>query len=53
MDGRKYLDSGGDSDPVVNRPGVAGAVLQSPPSLIDSLSHGLWKYLQGTVNPKP
>ena len=24
---------------VINRPGVAGAVLQSPPSLIDSLIH--------------
>ena len=23
---------------IINRPGVAGAVLQSPPSLIDSLS---------------
>ena len=38
---------------VINRPGVAGAVLQSPPSLTHSLSHGLWKYIQGTVNPKP
>ena len=31
---------------VVNRPGVAGAVLQSPPSLTDYLSEcTLWKYL--------
>ena len=37
-----------------NRPGVAGAVLQSPPLLINySLIHGLWKYLQSNVNPKP
>ena len=39
--------------PVFNRPGVAGAVLQTPPSLIKSLIHGLWKYIQGIVNPKP
>ena len=42
---------------IINRPGVAGAVLQSPPwsiiSLTHSLSDGLWKYIQGTVNPKP
>ena len=36
-----------------NRPGVDGAVLQSPPSLTKSLVCGLWKYIQGTVNPKP
>ena len=38
---------------IFNRPGVAGAVLQSPPSLIDSVSDGLWKYIPNTVNPKP
>ena len=38
---------------IINRPGVAGAVLQSPPSVINWLSDGLWKYIQSTVNPKP
>ena len=42
---------------IFNRLGVAGAVLQTPPllinSLIKSLSHRLWKYLQNTVSPKP
>ena len=40
-----------------NRPGVAGAVLQTPPSLIDSFIHSLsdplWKYLQKIITPKP
>ena len=38
---------------IINRPGVAGAVLQTPPLLIDwfmdSLSDGFWKYLQNSV----
>ena len=42
---------------LINRPGVAGAFLQSPPSfinsLINSLTDGLWKYIPNTVNPKP
>ena len=39
-----------------NRPGVAGAVLQSPPSFTDSLINWVilqFKYLPTTVNPKP
>ena len=47
----------GGSSTLVNRPGVAGAVLQSPPWLTDwlinCLSDGLWKYIQNLVNPKP
>ena len=35
-----------------NRPRVAGAVLQSPPSLINSLSDPLVQNLQDTVNTK-
>ena len=38
---------------VINRPGVAGAVLESPLSLTDSVGQDLSKYLQDTVNPKP
>ena len=38
-------------DKVINRPGVAGAVLQTPPSLIHSISES--KYLPNTLNPKP
>ena len=39
---------------IFNRPGVAGAVLQSPPSLTDSvIKCTLWKYLQQTFIPKP
>ena len=46
---------------VFNRPGVAGAVLQTPLSLTDwiinslthSLTHPLWKYLQNTFTSKP
>ena len=45
---------------IFNRPGVAGAVLQTPLSFIHSLinslikvSDGLWKYIQSTVNLKP
>ena len=40
-------------DVIFNRPGVVEAVLQSPPSLINSVSDGLGKYLPNTVNPKP
>ena len=36
-----------------NRPGVAGAVLQTPLSLNEPVGHPLWKYLQKTVSPKP
>ena len=35
-----------------NRPGVAGAVLQTPPSLIKSVIL-FSKYLPKTLNPKP
>ena len=38
---------------IINRPGVAGAVLQTPPSLIDSSIHPLWKYLQTIITSKP
>ena len=41
---------------IFNRPGVAGAVLQSPPSLINSLIQSVIlksKYLPNTLNPKP
>ena len=41
------------SHQVVNRPGVAGAVLQLPPSLINSLSHPLVQNLQDTLYLKP
>ena len=40
----------------LNRPGVAGAVQQSPPSLTDSFIHWVVlksKYFPNTVNPKP
>ena len=37
---------------VFNRPGVAGAVLQTALLLI-KVTDGLWKYIQNTVNPKP
>ena len=37
---------------VFNSPGVAGAVLQTPPLQIHSLTYGLWKYLQNSVYPK-
>ena len=30
---------------IINRPGIAGAVLQTPSSLINSLSDDLWNYL--------
>ena len=36
---------------VFNRSGVAGAVLQTA-SLLIKVSHGLWKYIQSTINPK-
>ena len=38
---------------MTNRPGVAGAVLQTALLLINSVSDGLWKYIQNSVNPKP
>ena len=38
---------------VVNRPGVARAVLQTPLSLIDSVSHPFPPNIQQTFNPKP
>ena len=41
---------------VLNRPGVAGAVLQSPPSFADWLINSVIlysKYLPNTPNPKP
>ena len=38
---------------IINRPGVAGAVLQTPPSFIDSVRNTLWKYLQNIITPKP
>ena len=34
------------SDPVFNRPGVAGAVLQTPSKFIDSVSHPFSPNLQ-------
>ena len=37
---------------VINRPGVAGAVLQTSPLLTDSLSHRSWKNLQKIFTPK-
>ena len=38
---------------IINRPGVAGAVLQSPPLLIDSVSQPFPPNLQNTINHKP
>ena len=38
---------------IIKRPGVAGAVLQSPPLLINSLSDPLVQNLQDTVYPTP
>ena len=38
---------------IINRPGVAGAVLQSPPSLIYSLTAPLVPICSYTVIPKP
>ena len=43
---------------IVNRPGVAGAVLQTPSSLIDEVHLSqlvilFFKYLQNTFTPKP
>ena len=35
-----------------NRPGVAGAVLQTASSLI-KVGHCLWKYIPNIVNPRP
>ena len=34
---------------LVNRPGVAGAVLHTASLLIDSVSDGLWKYIQTSL----
>ena len=36
---------------LINRPGVAGAVLQTPPWLIKWLTYGLWKYVQNNITP--
>ena len=41
------------SEALFNRPGVAGAVLQTPLSPTDSITHDLWKYLQYTFTLKP
>ena len=42
---------------LINRPGVAGAVLQTPPllnnQLINSVTHPLWKYFQTIITSKP
>ena len=42
---------------IIKRPGEAGAVLQTPPSLIDWLNHSVSNpfppNLQNTINPKP
>ena len=42
---------------IFNKPGVAGAVLQTPSSLIQSVSqsvtHPLWKYFQTIITSKP
>ena len=38
---------------IINRLGVAGGVLQTPLSLIHSLTHPFVQNLQGTVYPKP
>ena len=38
---------------IINRTGVAGAVLQTPPWLIHLLRDVLWKYLHNSVYPKP
>ena len=40
------------SQPLFNRPGVAGAVLQTALSL-SKVRYGLWKYIQNNVSPKP
>ena len=44
-------------DYLFNRPGVSGAVLQTPSSFIDSLikslSHSFPPHLQDIINPKP
>ena len=37
---------------VLNRPSVAGTVLQTALSLINSLTDGLCKYLHGATTPK-
>ena len=37
---------------VINRPNVAGAVLQTPQLQINSVRHPLWKYLHNTITPK-
>ena len=38
---------------IINRPGVAGAVLQTPSWLIKSVTDPLWKYLQTMLTSKP
>ena len=37
---------------IINRPGVARAVLQTPSWLTESVSDPLWKYLQKSFTPK-
>ena len=39
--------------PLINRPGVAGAVLQTASSLIKSVMHPFPPNLQDIINPKP
>ena len=36
---------------IINRPGVAGAVLQTPSLLIKTLTDDLWKYLYSAATP--
>ena len=49
-----YLDTcGAQSYKIFNRPGVAGAVVQSPPSLIHSVGHPLPPNHQDIINHKP
>ena len=38
---------------LINIPGIVGAVLQTPWSFINSVTHPLQKYLQNTFTPKP
>ena len=37
---------------IVNTPGIAGAILQTPLSLINSVCHFFWQYLQNTDSLK-
>ena len=38
---------------IINRPGVAGVVLQTPPSLIKSVTDAFSPNLQNIITPKP